>query len=138
MPQGPDSSIPINLDDQHVVRMRVSRNRRLRIDVGGWGLYENAVIVYLEDTLFPVVERGNYNRSSEVWISDPILEEGETYLISGWSKESRPDGGKPWRQNTVIIVPEGTRGYTTEMRFRDFGPLIDQGQGSLVQATISE
>ena len=132
--QGPDGNLPIILTDGFVTRIQVPNGKRLNAGFNVSGFNENDIIVYLEDTLFPVVERGNYNRSQAFWQSDPNLAPfPETYVISGWNKESPPDGGKPWRQSTVTVVFRDQ--FTTVMTFQDLGP---GSLGATITATIAE
>jgi len=132
--QGPDGNLPINLSDGFVVRIQVPTGKRLNVGFDVNGFNENDIIVYLADTLFPVVERGNYNRSQAFWQSDPNLAPfPETYVISGWNKESPPDGGKPWRQTPITTLSQDQ--FTTVIFFHDLGP---DSLGATVTATIAE
>jgi hypothetical protein len=132
--QGPDGSLPLNHSDGFVARIAVPTGRRLNVGFNVSGFNENDVMVYLEDTLFCVVERGNYNRSQAFWQSDPNLARApEVYLISGWNKESPPDGGKPWRQSPATTIP--VNGFTTVIDFHDLGP---GSLGATVTATVAE
>jgi len=132
--QGPDRNLAINLSDAFVTRIHVPTGKRLNVGFNVSGFNENAVIVYLEDTLFSVVERGNYNHPQDFWQSDPNLAGfPETYVISGWNKESPPDGGKPWRQSTVTVIFQNQ--FTTQVTFQDLGP---GSLGATVTATVAE
>lgn len=132
--QGPDGNELINLSDGFVVKIQVPTGKRLNVGFNVSGYNENDIIVYLEDTLFPVVERGNYGRSQAFWQSDPNLAPfPETYVISGWNKESPPDGGKPWRQTP--ITANSPDPFTTFIFFHDLGP---GSLGATVSATVAE
>ena len=132
--QGPDGNLPINLSDGFVVRIQVPTGKRLNLGFDVNGFNENDIIVYLADTLFPVVERGNYNRSQAFWQSDPNLAAfPETYVISGWNKESPPNGGKPWRQTPITATfPDQ---FSTFISFHDLDP---SHVSATVSATVAE
>lgn len=132
--QGPDGNLAIIFNNDFVTRIPVPTGKRLNLGFDVSGFNENDIIVYLEDTLFPVVERGNYNRSQAFWQSDPNLAGSpEIYVISGWNKELPPNGGKPWRQsgNTVTFQNQ----FTTVITFQDLGP---GSLGATVSATVAE
>jgi hypothetical protein len=132
--QGPDETLPINLSNGFVARVQVPPGKRLNLGFNVSGFNENAIIVYLEDTLFPVVERGNYNRSQAFWQSDPNLGGSpERYVISGWNKQSPPDGDRPWFQSGVTATSPNE--FTTISTFQDLGP---GSLGATVVATVAE
>jgi hypothetical protein len=73
---------------------------------GTW--WENAIVIYSRETLEPIVERGNYARNLEDWISDNSSSDNPLdYLITAWHKNSPPRSREPWHQSNTNKVEQG-------------------------------
>lgn len=131
---GPDRDLLINLSDDFVVNIPVPTGKRLNMEFKINGYHENGVIVYLQEGLQHEAERGNYYRSQEFWQSDLNLDSSpETYVVSGWNKESPPDAGGSWRQSPITVTYPDQ--FTACIFFHDLGP---GSLGATVIATITE
>jgi hypothetical protein len=63
--------------------------------------WENAVVVYSRQTLEPIIERGNYDRSLDQFISDNSASGSPLDLLfTAWHKNSPPDSDEPWSPST--------------------------------------
>jgi hypothetical protein len=88
----------------------VPPGKRVRIDFsvlpGTW--YENAVVIYSRETLEPLIERGNYARNLDDYISDNSANGNPLdLLLTAWHKNSPPRANVPWGPSTRNAIATG-------------------------------
>jgi|688.fasta_scaffold217054_3 hypothetical protein len=88
----------------------VPPRKRVKLDFsvlpGTW--WENALVVYSRETLEPLLERGNYARVLDDFISDNSANDNPLELLfTAWHKNSPPKASVAWGSSTRNKVATG-------------------------------
>jgi hypothetical protein len=100
---GPDNNLPMNYNQ--TISIIVPPKHQAHMLFSTDAAWENAICIYLGDTQEKVSERGNYGRKLNDW-STPINNTSHPirYVISGWHKNTPPNGGQPWHQSPAKVA----------------------------------
>jgi hypothetical protein len=105
MGYGPDNNSELRFPWAIIVE--VPHGKEVHMEFSFNAYWENAVCVYELPALTKVAERGNYGRSSQRWTTPKNTQASfAKYLVTGWHKNSPPDGGQPWHQSPGRVQVE--------------------------------
>ncbi len=96
---GPDNSLPLNL--RRCDQITLARGVRAYITFSFNAQNENAIIIYRAGTLEKLAERGNYRRGSSPFTFRNARSRPLNLIISGWHKNTPPNGSEPWHQSPM-------------------------------------
>jgi hypothetical protein len=101
---GPDNNLP--LDYTKTVSISVPPGHLAKMLFSGDAAWENAICIYLRDKPDEkIAEKGNYGRQLSDWNTPTNNTRSTvTYLITGWHKNTPPNGNQPWHQSAQKIV----------------------------------
>lgn len=101
---GPDHNLPMLKQETYLIR--VPAGMQLQLDFQVNARSENAVCVYIANPynygrLTKILERGNYRRHLNSWVSEPMLQDTD-FIISGWHKQAW-GSSNPWWQSPLRL-----------------------------------
>lgn len=96
---GPDNSLPLN--QRQCDRVTLAPGVRAAITFSFNANNENAIIIYRSGNLEKLAERGNYRRGAGPYTIRNNGRRPITLLISGWHKNTPPNGSEPWHQSPM-------------------------------------
>ncbi|MDA2267064.1 hypothetical protein PDN28_14250 [Bacillus cereus] len=104
MAYGPDNSN--GLIRNQVGWVKVPSGYRARFTYGSNAAWENAACIYPQDSDNKLAEAGNYSRRLDIPYETNTNHTGNDiwYMVTGWHKQGRPDGGLPWVQSAVTTL----------------------------------
>lgn len=105
---GPDNQRVLDMEQTYTVWVRPGGRLRFRFSFEAY--HENATLIYTEDTLEKVAERGNYFRSDDDWELQNNSGADAGFVITGWHKNSPPSSEYvPWYQSRIKVFVQSDK-----------------------------
>ncbi|MFM2002261.1 MAG: hypothetical protein RI963_1687 [Planctomycetota bacterium] len=114
---GPGRNLVLNRIWAKVIKVPANKVARVTFSFNAW--YENAIIIYDEETNQLLAERGNgAYRHAQDWASD-ISPNVKGYIVTGWHKNGPANHRLPWIQSPNRIFIDTS--HYVQIGFEDAG-----------------
>ena len=104
---GPDNRRVLDMEQTYTVWVRPGGNLRFRFSFEAF--HENATLIYTEDALEKVAERGNYLRSDNDWEFQNNSGADAGFVITGWHKDTLPYDSLAWYQSRIKVFVQNDK-----------------------------